>query len=360
MHFLKFKYIYLALFIFLATAAFVFQGSLYEVVIDIIVNPPADTRKTDFSWITVNEWFVSQTHLVTSYSILKEVKTDIPIEKLKKIVTAKRMGASDIIRISATSEDSMKLAKLVDDIASVYLKDLALKSAATENKKNTVTGMEKGLVPMEKVHGNTLRTLLERRVKAESESKRLRQLITIYETELKKIEREPSDIDTIRRRISDIDNTRVATEARLAKLMEVYTDSWPEVANAKARLTELKSEKDALSTMRDNAQKLLNRRTGLSGGLRDAKADLSRAENELAEINQSLDMGLMATTIKAIENGDVSENADKLQKEIEKFGYVINPPNINYLPNLEINFLLGLLTGSSLWVLLFLLARIRK
>ncbi|MFA5255425.1 MAG: hypothetical protein WC419_01860, partial [Candidatus Omnitrophota bacterium] len=52
---------------------FILRGPFYESVVDISVSPPENIRKTDFSWITVNEWFNGQIYIISSHTLLKDV-----------------------------------------------------------------------------------------------------------------------------------------------------------------------------------------------------------------------------------------------------------------------------------------------
>jgi len=125
MNFERLKYLYLFLVIAITTFLFVIRGPAYEVYTDISVSPPEKVRRTDFSWITVNEWFNSQCYIITSHAILRDVASDLSENKLKGIVSAKRLGAADIIRITASSGDKPeKLLELVSSVADLYLGSL--------------------------------------------------------------------------------------------------------------------------------------------------------------------------------------------------------------------------------------------
>ena len=101
----------------------ILKAPLYEVFVDVQVDPPEEVRRTDFSWITVGQWFTTQAHIITSYTILKDVRSEIGLNRLRRIVSAKRLGAADIIRISIRSDDNpVELEKTVNDIADLYLK----------------------------------------------------------------------------------------------------------------------------------------------------------------------------------------------------------------------------------------------
>ena len=100
-------------------------GPSHEVYVDISVNPPEKARKTDFSWITVNKWFNSRVYIIMSRFILEEAKTGISKDRLRKIVSARRLGAADIIGISARSDDNItKLEEAVNGVAYLYLGQL--------------------------------------------------------------------------------------------------------------------------------------------------------------------------------------------------------------------------------------------
>lgn len=349
----KYKYIYLFVLIIIATAILVLKGPLYEVVIDISVSPPEKIRKTDFSWITVNEWFTSQTYIITSYAILKNIVSDIEIDDMKRIVRAKRLGAADIIRIHARSEEKPeKLMKLVDDIAALYLKTL--------NDELSKPVMEPEIDKTEKqvydpeLYKNLMDSLYSERAKIQRNIQTSSERLRYYVPELKKIEEQAAGLRNSHNRAVELDREISVLTQNLEKIRMVYTDNWPAAAELKQKIQVLTKEKEALAPEISLLQEVEGARELLIAKIKEDDKTLSDLKDALGSVDERLNQMIMAHQSAQKTDEAVSAKAEVAvpSTKTEGYGYILNPPVVNYLPDLGLQLIYGVTAGVLTWFLL--------
>lgn len=338
--FQKYKIIYLCI-ILLSAFLIVLRTtpSYNDVFVDVIVEPPENVRRTDFSWITVNEWFVTQTRLIKSDTILEAVKSDITGEKLKKIVLANRLGGSNIIRISVHSdEDVEKLKSLVSNIANLYLNQLSKPSEVQAESKITMVEAEgKDALQNErlKIQGNI-----------EATSNRLKD----YEAELKILETKPNQLQEIKKRIGEIDNKLVSLKTELEKLRAVYTDEWPPVLELLSQIDALESERQKLDSDLPAAQELEDKKSDIINKIDKDKKNIEALQNLLKAIYVRLGQTQQEETVKE----------QVLPSKAESLNRIITPPTQKkqrLSPQLGIRLLIATVIGFIFWFLIGLLLK---
>jgi len=354
MNFPRYKYAYLIIIIASVTAFFVLNNPLYEAVIDISLSPPENARKTDFSWITVNEWFISQTYIITSHSILKDVDSDFSENKLKRIVRAKRLGAADIMRISVRSEDNPeKLTKLAGDIAVVYLKYLQKESAKAESGKEGAADVNPDAA---EISTKNTDALYREREKIVVYIKKLSENLKSYDLKMKKTELELQRVNRTNDRIRQIESELFGSTQRLAKLKEEYTDNWPEVASVKEKVDLLTREKEALAPQVVSLEKLEYQKLEIQ----DQVNALTKSINAIKERNSLIDKRIaqLINASSAVEKEQARVKdllSDTPMRGPNEPAEIINPPTVNFLPDLGIQLTYGVIGGYALWFLLNLL-----
>jgi len=242
--FRKYKILYLVIILFVAiTAALLTAPSNREVYVDISVEPPESVRKTDFSWITVNEWFVTQACLIKSDAILGGIESDIGKEKLDKNLSVNRLGAANILRVSISTtdvEDLEKNKKLLSVIADLYLRQLAKpKETAAANRpaKDEMIG---------KIDE---RELADDRCKIESQIAAAKKRVEENESRLNLIESKPGIAQRLKTRLVEVDKTLVLFKAELVRLETIYTDKWPAIVKLREQIAI--GEKERRNVARD-------------------------------------------------------------------------------------------------------------
>lgn len=361
MNFTRFKYLYLIIILCGTIVYFVLNSPLYEVVVDIALSPPENIRKTDFSWITVNEWFTSQAYIITSHSILKDVNSDFSESKLKRIVHAKRLGASDIIRISVRSEDNPeKLLKLAGDIAIVYLqgfhRETNLTAAVVRSSKEEAAE-EANLSPYNaEINKKSVDALYEERTKVVEATRRFSEISKSYELKLAKIDSELKKMDIMNDRIRQIDNELSSSSQRVTKLREVYTENWPEVVSLNEKIRLLTREKEILAPGVASYDKLARQKLEIKTQIDVAEENLSVLKEQSSYINKRIgnliNASPAAEAITVKPKDIISELSQKITDEPTE---IINPPTVNFLPDLGIQLAYGVISGYALWFLLCLL-----
>lgn len=322
--FKKYKRIY-----FLIISVFTFllvlrnAPSYRGIFVDVIVEPPENTRKTDFSWITVNEWFLTQVHMIKSDAILEGVKSDIGRDRIKRIVSVKRLGASNIIRISASSgDDPEKLKGLVSGIADLYLSQInKLGVPAVEQEKIAEQPQRESPV-QEAEREKTLDALRKDRRKIEKEMNAAEKRRENYETGLNHLGPETNRLQEAKARVGEIDRQLIPLNRELAKLRPIYTDNWPSVSNLLIQIKMLESERQKFNTDLSVLQKVEDKRADISSKIDKEEKTTEALKNELKEIN-----GRLARV--PAEQKKPAEKPALQQKKEELTGRIISPPAEN-------------------------------
>lgn len=308
--FKKYKIIYLIGILAAALlVAFKTAPSYHEVFVDVTVEPPENMRKTDFSWITVNEWFITQTRLITSDSLLKNVKSETDKAKLRKTVSANRLGVSNIIRISVFSQGDPSRSKvLASEIADLYLRRLnkpaaeAVKAVKSDRKKISDALREERRRILEEI-GVINKRLMDYKIK--------------YEL----LEKKPSRLREIKGRIGEIDAGTASLKLELASLRSIYADSWPSVSSVKSRIAALESEKRKLMSTLPEAQRLEDEKTDIVNKINQEREDAAVLQERLKTVAGRLEVAGQDEAVKeeaepekeAPSNRIISEPAQKAQ-----------------------------------------------
>ncbi|MBN1353592.1 MAG: hypothetical protein JW994_02840 [Candidatus Omnitrophica bacterium] len=341
------KYKTLLYILVMGAAAFwaLLSGPIFEAYIDISVFPPQDVRATDFSWITVNEWFSSQAYIITSYTVIKNIKSIINPNKFKGAISAKRIGGADIIRISARSNNSpFELTELVGDIADSYLnllnkgmigkkiRRLAKENENDERKLNNLTtsGMRA------KIAGNI------NAITASIEESMLN---------LEHVKSRLAEIENAETRIRLLDEYIQRLNSELSKLRLVYADGWPEVAKVKQNLIVAEKERNELYASITDEHKYREEKSGIESKIAQYKEMLLNLQNELKEIDK--DMALKPASRIATK---VKERQPEPQKG-NAYGFAINLPAIKVFPEFFDRLFIGVTFGVLLLILIAILYR---
>ena len=330
-------------------------GPLYEVYVDIGVTPPQNIRRTDFSWITVNEWFTTQTCIITSYNTLKDVESNIGVAKLRDIISAHRLDSADIIRISARSEhDPFAIQEVIAKISSVYLKRLN----GTDEVKPFPGEAEKMNSPEEflKESRGELATLQAGRGQIEEKVDAERYKLTLLEKELSAIENSQPNIKELRGRIAALDGQIAAMTQRYSSLKTTYADDWPEVSKLKAGIAALQNDREGYSrALADGllaAASTQGRKNQLNSDIKDSRQTLGALKQEMSAINDKIGE-IIRPAGKSKKKETVKEEAVPQEERMQ--GYILNPPTINFLPELWGRLLFGFLFGNFFWHILYLI-----
>jgi tyrosine-protein kinase Etk/Wzc len=195
-----------------------------------------EERKTIAGLLT--EWIVfnpadvmeSETKAITGYPVMKNVvfklglaKEDSPLEeinnevsKLQGSIETERLGATNMIRITATSDDANKAMELVNAVAQVYIEEnLREKAKQARQARQFIE--------------DQLSTLEERLNKAEERLKE-------FGNEVKNI------------RLADpIEKKLVDLEFELAELLQKYTEKHPRVMQLKAQIEGMEKQTKGFS-----------------------------------------------------------------------------------------------------------------
>jgi len=338
--FKKYKFVYLFVILSLVLHFAVRINPLYrEVFTDVSVNLPKEVRKTDFSWITVNEWFNTQTHLITSSLILGSVKSDISKNRLKEIISAKRIGASDVIRISIRSNDELiELEHILNEISALYLRHLAKPDRKT-GKTRRVKGID-----YKKIHD----TLYNKHIEIKEKIGLINERLEGYEIKLERLEAEPAQLRETKEGIKRIDAKLAPLKSEYANLKSVYTDNWPSVSKIKRRMDVLEKEKEEFSSKLPAAQKLEDAKSDIKRKINKNKKHIEELRNELKSIDNQLRQARQSE--KAVKKEDAPK------KEVRN-SYIMTPPTQKIFPELGIRLFIASIVGIIFW---FLLGRLFK
>lgn len=355
MRFNEYKFLYLTVLIGVASLIFALTSPLREAVVDISVSPPKDVRKTDFSWITVNEWFNSQAHIIRSHHVLKNVEFDGDKDKLREMISAERLGAADIIRIHAKSKDGpKKLLKLVKWVAIFYLNYLRgeFKEAAISKKEIKLTKKS-----AEEIREKKIGTLQIDQAKLEKELGVLTQRLNRYNQELKEVEPQLKKQNNARNRISQINGQITAVQRKYNALKGVYTENWPAVSKIKRELEVLEKERDEELSVYEllAADNIEDKGNSVKNNINENRASIARLKNKLKSIDISLNrlVGSPKEEVSVKKKKSVSGKA-------KGSGFIINPPAINLLPDLWENLMRGVISGVLVWALMCLVFKKRS
>jgi len=349
MPFNKYKFLYLSVLIGAASLIFTLMSPLREAVVDISVSPPKDVRKTDFSWITVNEWFNSQAQIIRSYHVLKNVEFDEDKSKLRGMISAERLGAADIIRIHAKSKDDpKKLLKLVKWVAVFYLEYLRGESKEADISKKEINLAKKNA---KEIREKTIDTIQGDRAKLEKELGSLTRRLNRYNQELKEIEPQLKKQNNARNRISQINEKITILRRKYNALKGVYTENWPSVSRIRRELEVLEKERDGELLVYElrAADNIENKKKSIKNNIDESGEHIARLKNKLKSIDISL------SRLEASPKEEVSVKKKKnISGKMNGSGFIINPPTINFLPDLWENLMRGVISGALVWILMCL------
>jgi hypothetical protein len=340
--FKKYKIIYLAFILSISLwIAFVTAPSYREVYVDVAVEPPEIARKTDFSWITVNEWFVTQTRVIKSDVILDQVKSDVDKDALEKMLIVGRVGAANIIRISMSSDaDIEKSKRLVGQIADLYLKQLnkpEMETSGPAKKDEWITKIE---------NGDLTRHNLNIKEELAAADKALKD----HQTQLDAIKAKPSETAEIKNSIAEIDKALVSLKADLVKLQAVYTDNWPAVVKLRKQIAAQEKEKKELEASLPVEDRIEVRKA-------EIEKEIAKDKEKIADINKRLDE-TKALIAQANMGEEVSMEATA-PKEIHANRIITSPrQNRKVLVNkLGRRLLVAFFAGIIIWALIGLLLK---
>ena len=278
--FKKYKIAYLLIILFFSLlTGFLTAPSCREAFVDISVEPPENVRKTDFSWITVNEWFATQTCLIKSGTILNGVKSDLSEENLEKVVSVNRLGAANIIRISVSTDKDIETAKkLAGDIANLYLIQLNNPDKAASEVVKTNKW----------VHGTGRNELLDNRLKIEEYLTAANKRSEDYEAKLKILEAKPDQLQPIKDRIAELDRALPSLKAELASFKSADTDNLPSVVKLRNQVGIWEKEKQRLEQGLSVAQKAEDERADITGKIEKDTNDIEILQDKIREIDNEL------------------------------------------------------------------------
>lgn len=336
-NFKKYRIIYLFVILSITLLIAVRIGPLYrEVFVDIRIDPPDNIRKTDFSWLTVGEWFNTQARLMTSYAVLKDVKTNISKDKLRQIVSAKRIGSSDVIRLSIRWRgDVVELKNVVSDMANLYL-ERPDKPDDEIKKPEKMSG-----IYYEKMYS----ALSGRRAEVEEKIDEINKRLKNYEIELKNIEPDSARLVETMNRVREIDGALITLRSELENLRISYTDEWSPISALKRKISVLENEKQKLDTVLESEQRAAERGKNakllIGNKINSDKKDIETLQNNLKIIDDRLQ------GIRQDEN--IKEKIIPKKKAVK--GYIITPPTEKLSPELAIRLVIALIVGLMIWIL---------
>ena len=278
--FKKYKIAYLLIVLFFSLlVGFMTAPSCREAFVDISVEPPENVRKTDFSWITVNEWFVTQTCLIKSDTILNGVKSDLSEENLEKAISANRLGAANIIRISVSTDRDIGTAKkLAGDIANLYLAQLnnPAKAAGEVVKVN------------KQIHKKERNELLGDRLKIEEDIAAANKRSEDYETKLRILEAKTDQFRQMEDRMAELDKSLASLKAELAGFKSADTDNLPSVAKLRNQVSIWEKEKQKLEQGLSVAQKAEDEKADIISKIAKDKRNIEILQDKISQIDDEL------------------------------------------------------------------------
>jgi len=312
-----------------------FTGPSYEVYVDIKVNPPENIRRTDFSWITVNEWFNTQAHLIDSYFVLKEVKTDIPIGRLRKMVSAKRLGNADIIRLYVrASGKASELEDIATQLMTIYLKHLEAVCGP-----NNVGPTEAEAQDDKANHIEIIKLLNTEKAKALKEFDIISGHLKNNTEKLEKVKTSQAMLKDIQTRLRQIEREMATSKRKLTTIRKIYAEDWHEVVSLKRTIVMLAEEKKEL-----NRELIINQR------VEDTRLELKKRITNEEDALKALKLDL----------ADIEKRRNSLKKihrpeEKTKYCYIINPPTFVSLPEFALRLFLGASLILSFWFIAYIL-----
>ncbi len=339
----KRKNAYLVILLLLALLWAVVSGPMREVFVDISVTPPESARKTDFSWITVNEWFNSQTYIINSYSMLKNVKTKIKITDLGKVVDARRISAADIIKISAKSNASLgELESIVNQLTDLYI------NYYNATYLEEIPYVSAPRPPLPGITGDELKKLRKEKDNALAGEKEIRLRASINEEQMLKLDEEALSLSKIKTDIDRIESQITQLRKRVDDLRKVYTENWGPVVELNKKISELTQEKKKLLPSLLKLEKVNEERDRLAERVNFDKNKLAQLEREKSALETKIkDAETMPE--KRSERSGIASEAKKSDEKL--LAHVINPPVLNLFPELGIRLLIGMSFGFLLWLL---------
>lgn len=334
----KTAYLIIVLFVSIA-AAFQITPFYTEIFTDISVKPPADIRKTDFSWVTVEEWFNTQARLITSHSILGDIRSGFGEDKLREMISAKRIGASDIVRISLSSRgDEKELKRILGNISETYLAQLNETSRRSEDVVVAAPASPESPANM----------LWDERLRMVAEAEKIKKELKSDEAKLKPVEARLAQLKDIKARISRINNELRPMNAELEAMRKKYTDNWPAVAGLKIKADILENEKRDLAANLSAEKALEDEKAKLTEKIDGNRKTVSDIENELKKID--------IQPVRAEKRPAIVKEKTKGEKEVVA-GHIITPPTRKIFPELWIRLSVCLTAGLVLWLLLGLVLK---
>jgi len=356
--FSKHRFIYLVEILAGTCLVFILRGSFYEAVVDVSVSPPENIRKTDFSWITVNEWFNGQIYIISSYTLLKDIASDINFERLGRMVYAKRLGASDIIRISVKSEEKPEmLLKLAAEISDLYIKKINEETPGEKKSKESDAAKEISKKDDGLILKNTIEAMYTERAKIKKDIQAAAEQINSYQLSLDKYKQSGAMPQDIKDRIQRIESEISILNRKLTQLRATYTENWPEVSSLKEKLDPLEQEKGRLTSELSIALKNEAEVRQIRGRIDDENKRLAKLKDELNLIDIRLDESLKTIAAKTT---PVPEEVKERSSKGMSYAYILNPPTINFLPDLLIQLINSALIALAIWFAIGLYFRLRR
>ncbi|MCX5679822.1 MAG: hypothetical protein NTZ95_04105 [Candidatus Omnitrophica bacterium] len=362
LNFIENKPVYLGVVIFFSCAAFIIRSPFYEAFIDVSVSPPENIRKTDFSWITVNEWFNSQKYIITSYAMLKKAQTGIDEEVLKKIIFVKRVGAADIIRISAMADYKPEmLANTVDMIANAYVSTLNRSVVTDEKDKWPAEG--KDLNDVISAYIKEIKSLSDERESFENKLKSATEYEALCDSELNRSFVGSGRAKEISDKISNLDAEILKLTHRSNFLKEQYTDNWPEMVDLNSKIDWMRSEKTKLVSELDSAVKYDEKKGMLSVEMRIARVASDGYQKQLDLLQAKLEdlegkKNAAEARLEPVKSASFEVSDTGFTKK--EGAFILNPPAINLLPDLWLQLIEGSFTGLLIWAAINAILRSRK
>lgn len=341
-------------------------GPLYEVYVDISVSPAQNIRRTDFSWITVNEWFTTQAYLIKSHNILKDVKSPISEKRLMEIISVRRLDSADIIRISARPDkDPLELQNAIAEIAAVYLSKL--NSTGEIEQLTEKVRKEKGLeslpeAPQEEPQSELQDELLQlhaERGHVEDSIDETKSKLTINEKALNAIADNQLKVKSLKTRVAGLEGQIASMTQKYTSLRSTYTDDWPEVSRLKASIAALEMKKkeydQELTAELVIAKEIENKKNRVRNQAKATRDELGRLRKDMASIDSRINE-INKSSAEA-ENKETVVKEQAIPREEQTRGYILNPPTVNFLPELWARLIAGVLFGSLFWYIAVLIIR---
>ena len=361
-YFLKNRYFYLGFSIFFFCVAFIAKGPFYEAFVDVSISPPESIRKTDFSWITVNEWFNSQKYIITSYAILKKANVGIDEEKLKEMVFVRRVGAADIIRISVMADYRPEmLISISDAIAKTYVSTLNRSVVTAEGGKLPIES--KDLSEVISAYARDIRSLREERENIKNKLKSATDYEALCEAELDGSFADSGRASEINKKVSQLDDEISKIMHKASILKEQYTDNWPEIVDLNGKINSMKTERAKLISRIDGAVRYDEKKGMLSVERRAAKVASDGNEKQLdlleVKIENLEDQKSAAEARIGPSKPAYSEIPDEVFNKKEG-AFILNPPAIDFLPDLWWQLIKGVFSGFFIWAVISGVLSIKK